>query len=363
MSGKNEPESSRWIALDIGGANLKFVHESGRVLSVPFEVWKRPAELGRAIAAAVATMPVSHRAAVTMTAELCDCFPTKRVGVNAVLDAVLTAMPDHAIAVWGVDGELHPIADIRHEPLLAAAANWLALATVAARLVPDLRGLLIDVGSTTTDLVPLNCGIVAARGKSDTERLQYGELVYAGTRRTPVCALTTELSFRGVPSGLAAELFATTLDIYLTSGDIAPDPADLATADGRSATVSCARERLARMVCADSEGFTAEDALAFAQDADSSLMQRLQLAAERACQATIGRPEVVIVAGSGEFLARRLAQQVIEPGGAVISLKETWGTAASSAACAHALAVLASERLRHRDLNVSANRVLETKPA
>ncbi|HKI20540.1 MAG TPA: hydantoinase/oxoprolinase family protein, partial [Isosphaeraceae bacterium] len=215
-----DPASHRWVALDIGGANIKIAHEGRRALNVPFEVWKRPDELGRTISAAVATLPPSDHAAVTMTAELCDCFPTKRVGVNAVLDSVLGALPQHTIMVWGVDCEFHRIADIRQQPLLAAAANWLALATLAARLIPESRGVLIDVGSTTTDLVPLDRGTVAARGRSDTERLQLGELVYAGTRRTPVCALATELTFRGVPTGLAAEIFASTLDVYLTLGDI-----------------------------------------------------------------------------------------------------------------------------------------------
>jgi probable H4MPT-linked C1 transfer pathway protein len=346
MSDKRNPVSDRWVALDIGGANIKIAHGGGRALTVPFEVWKRPDELGRAIAAAIATLPPGDHAAVTMTAELCDCFPTKRVGVNAVLDAVLEGLPRQTIAIWGVDGEFHRVDDIRRQPLLAAAANWLALATLAARLIPESRGVLIDIGSTTTDLVPLDRGRVAARGRSDTERLQLGELVYAGTRRTPVCALATELSFRGVPTGLAAEIFASTLDVYLTLGDIPPDPRDLSTADGRPATVSCARDRLARMVGADREGFSADDALAFAQEADQCLLRRLQLVAERACQPTIGRPAAAVVAGSGEFLARRLAQRIIEPGGTIIGFREAWGAVASSAGCAHALAALAFERLR-----------------
>ena len=122
-----------WIGLDIGGANIKTAHEDGQARTVPFEVWKRPDELGRAIAAAAAALPASDRAAVTMTAELCDCYPTKAVGVNAVLDAVLEGIPGRSIVVWGVDGEFHSVAEARRQPHLAAAANWLALANLAAR--------------------------------------------------------------------------------------------------------------------------------------------------------------------------------------------------------------------------------------
>jgi probable H4MPT-linked C1 transfer pathway protein len=333
-----------WIALDVGGANIKVAHTKGPARTVPFEVWKRPDDLAQAIASIVATLPDYDRVAVTMTAELCDCYPTKRVGVNAVLDAVVETHPVHPIAVWGIDGDFHPLAEARARPELVAAANWLALAKLAARLFPATTSLLIDIGTTTTDLIPLDLGTVAARGRSDTDRLQLGELVYAGIRRTPICALATELPLRGIPTGLAAELFASTLDVYLVLGEIASDSADLSTADGRPATSASARERLARMVGADREGFTAEDAVAFARAADDCLIDRLVRAVDRACGPTIGRPHAAVVSGSGEFLARRLARRVIEPDGKIISLKEAWGERASSAGCAFALAVLASER-------------------
>ena len=129
-----------WIGLDVGGANIKAAHEDGPARTVPFEVWKRPDELSRAIAAAVAALPPSDRAAVTMTAELCDCYPTKALGVSAVLDAVLEALPGWLIVVWGVDGEFHSVAEARERPHIVAAANWLALAYLAARLIPSGAG-------------------------------------------------------------------------------------------------------------------------------------------------------------------------------------------------------------------------------
>ena len=342
--------SGRWIALDVGGANLKAAHPSGLARSLPFELWKRPDDLGRALAALLATFPPSEHLALTMTAELCDCYATKAVGVNAVLDAVHDAFGGKPVQVWGVDGRFHAVHEVRARPALAAAANWLALATLAARLVPAGPGLLIDIGTTTTDLVPLADGKVAVRGRTDTERLRTGELVYAGVRRTPLCALATELPFQGRATGLAAELFATTLDVYLTLGDIDPDPTDLTTADGRPATPDSARDRLARMIGADRDGFSAGDALAFAHAADEALMTRLTGAAERACEATVGRPRAAIVAGSGAFLARRLARRVVppEPEGRFHGLDVAWGKVfvfdhKPIPGCASALLVLAAE--------------------
>jgi len=332
-----------WLALDIGGANIKAAHTVDEARTLPFELWKNPEELPRILATLAATFPPADRVAVTMTAELCDCFPTKATGVREVLNAVGRVFEGRPIRVWGTDGRFHSVADVLEAPALAAAANWVALATVAARLLPAGPGLLVDVGSTTTDLIPLRDGHPAPLGRTDTQRLRAGELVYAGTRRTPVCALGTELTWRGAATGLSAELFATTLDVYLTLGEIPPDPAETATADGRAATAEAARDRLARMVGADRDGFSADDALAFARAADAALMARLEAAANRACLATVGRPRGVVVAGSGAFLARRLAGRVVEPGGPVLLLDDAWGPVASAAGCAHALLVLAGE--------------------
>lgn len=338
--------SPAWLALDIGGANIKAAHSSGQARTLPFELWKRPDELAQVLASLAATFPPVDRVALTMTAELCDCYPTKAKGVSALLDAVNEALPAQPVRVWGIDEQFHEPEEIRTEPRLAAAANWLALASVAARLLPDGPGLLIDIGTTTTDLIPLLNQRHAARGRTDTQRLQTGELVYAGIRRTPVCALGTELPLRGVPTGLSAELFASTLDVYLVLGDLTPDPKDLSTADGRPATVEAARDRLARMVGSDREEFSPDDARELAAAANELLLARLVAAVERACLPTVGRPLAAVVAGSGAFLARRLAQRVLAPEGriAIVGLDQAWGPVASGAGCAYALLVLAAER-------------------
>ncbi len=338
------PNTPSWIALDIGGANLKATHSSGGARAIPFELWKRPDDLPRVLTELTATLPKAGRVAVTMTAELCDCYPTKAKGVHDVLEAVTHVYPSQVVRVWGTDERFHGIPEILAHPDLAAAANWLALATLAARLLPEGPGLLIDIGSTTTDLIPLKDGKPQPRGRTDTQRLRTGELVYAGVRRTPVCALATELPLQGTWTGLSAELFASTMDIYLTLKEIPADPTDLSTADGRPATPEAARDRLARMVGADRDSFSEEDARAFAEAADEALMTRLTAAAERACLDHIGPPRGAVVAGSGEFLARRVARRVVGPDGPIISLEDAWGSVASSAACAYALVVLAAER-------------------
>ncbi len=50
------------------------------------------------------------------------------------------------------------------------------------------------------------------------------ELVYSGVRRTPLCAVAPAVPFRGGWCPLAAELFATTLDVRLLCGAIPSSP-------------------------------------------------------------------------------------------------------------------------------------------
>src|SRR3972149_12171276 len=104
------------IGLDIGGANLKAAHTGGAARSLAFDLWKRPAELPTALTAVVAGLPRAELLAVTMTAELCDCFRTKRDGVSAVLDAVVALANQLGrlpVRVWPTGG---PFAAIKPAP-------------------------------------------------------------------------------------------------------------------------------------------------------------------------------------------------------------------------------------------------------
>ena len=73
--------------------------------------------------------------------------------------------------------------------------------------------LLVDAGTTTTDLIPIKAGKVAARGATDAERLTEGELLYTGVVRTPVMAVAHSAPFRGRVQKIAAERFATMADV------------------------------------------------------------------------------------------------------------------------------------------------------
>jgi uncharacterized hydantoinase/oxoprolinase family protein len=189
-------------------------------------------------------------------------------------------------------------------------------------------------------LAPLLDGKPAPKGRTDPQRLRCGELVYTGVRRTPLCAL---LDGEG-----ASELFATTLDAYLTLHQIAEDPTDCTTADGRPATRSAAEARLARMLCADLETSTPAERAVLAERAVGRQRALINRALDSVLRALPSPPHTLILAGEGEFLAEQIIGQRPELRGArMLSLTRVLGSATSAAACAHAVAVLAAEGYGH----------------
>ena len=336
------------LGLDIGGANLKAAGPDGRVVSQPVAVWREPGALAGAIARILGQFGSLDRMAATMTAELCDCFETKRDGVLFILgsieEAARSAQPDTRLGVFVLDGVIVPLEEVRRRPLDAAAANWLALGMWAARLLPPGRGVVADLGSTTLDLVPVEDRKVLTGPRTDAERLRTGQLVYTGVRRTPLYALTEKLFCGGEPARVVPELFATALDVYLSTGDLAEDDgtsgADLHTADGRAATRDRARDRLARAVCADRETFSAEDAENSARAVKLLHSMSVARSLETLQRRLGGPPAAAVIAGEGEFLlveAVREAWKRCE----IISLAKSFGPPASLAACAWALREIA----------------------
>src|SRR5262245_62225593 len=192
------------LGLDVGGANVKAATADGRAWSEPFALWKNPDGLAAVLAETVTRFPDAESLAVTMTGESCDCYETKREGVSRILDAVAEVADGRDVRVWSTAGRFVSADAARNQPVKVASANWHALATCLGRFVPTGVGLLIDIGSTTTDLILIADGKLEARGWTDAERLQSGELVYTGVRRTAVFALVTD--------GTAAEFFATMHD-------------------------------------------------------------------------------------------------------------------------------------------------------
>ena len=338
------------LGLDIGGANVKFATERGEAGSQPFALWKTPVKLTdelRRLFERVSASESIDAVALTMTGELCDCFESKQEGVRFILKSVhsaldATKLSGRPVRVWTIEDKWRSLEESFDQPLIAAAANWLALAHFAGRYAPSGPALLVDIGSTTTDLVPLHDGIPMPTGRSDAERLLAGELVYLGAARTPIAMLVDNLPYRERRCPVAREVFATVLDAELLLERRARN-ADSETADGRPARREFARGRMARMLCLDADSFTLDDARVAAHAVRAAQFDLLRHSYEQVAARLSAPASTVVLSGSGESLASELFASIRLPS---TSLTSSLGGRRSTAACAYALAVLAGERLR-----------------
>jgi probable H4MPT-linked C1 transfer pathway protein len=328
------------IGWDIGGVNTKVAAVAGgRVVTArirPFELQRAPTALAgilRELGAAVGAKNGVHHA-VTLTAELSQVFRTKREGVGFVLDSMATAFPTDAIWVFAVDGRFVAPADARLSPMDVAAANWAAAAMVVARRHPN--ALLVDVGTTTTDIIPIVGGVPVAAERTDPGRLASGELVYTGVLRTPVEAIASRVPFQGRMAGVSAEGFALAGDVHLWRGDLAEADYTCPTPDGRPAGRPFAGERLARVVCADGDVADDEAITAIADAVAGAQVDRIAeaIAGVRARHPAL---ETAVVAGVGAFLGASAARAA---GLRVVSLANELGEEGGRSAPAAAVALL-----------------------
>jgi probable H4MPT-linked C1 transfer pathway protein len=332
------------LALDIGGANIKVADGLGYAASWSFALWKAPERLAEKLSECLATAPPHEKIVVTMTGELCDCFTTKREGVRAIVEATLIAARNTPIRFYQTTGEYVAADEACERYLLTAASNWHALATFAAGNCESESAILIDIGSTTTDIIPIENGREVARGRTDPERLQSGELVYTGVERTPICALVPYLSWRGSNCPLAKELFATTGDAYLLTGELPEEQSNRNTSDGQPFTYDAAHARMARIICSDKELISLEEVTLFANEIRAAQLRLLGGAFGKVANYLSAEPPEVVLCGQGEFLAQRLLGH-IRYWGTHISLTKKLGPVVSRCATAHALAVIARNKM------------------
>ncbi len=225
------------IGIDVGGANLKIVDEEGvHIHYCP--LWERSPVthiLNRYV-----TSP-DEPAAVVMSGELADCFENKMEGISFIVDTVRKAFP--LAQFYGTDGEFHD----RAVPQLAAA-NWLASSDYLRKEYPD--AVLLDIGSTTADIIPLN-NFESLKGLTDLRRLQKGYLLYTGMLRGNIAALVRSVTLDSVETPVSSEYFAASADAHLVLGHITSAEYSTDTPDKKEKTRLAALRRLARVVCAD----------------------------------------------------------------------------------------------------------------
>lgn len=337
------------IGVDVGGANLKYATACGTAYARYFAMWQHPETLADTLAKDLtARFADAQQMAVTMTGELADCFIDRAQGVDHIVRHVTEAarrVGIRNVQFYGVDGQFRSADQARIDVDQIAAANWHALASFVASEIAGRKtiAVLIDIGSTTTDIIPIDDGRVATAARTDYERMREGSLVYVGCRRTPVCALVDRLRFRGQDSPVMNESFATIDDARVLLGMQLPDPQDCDTADGKPRTAAMAANRLARMIGLDRRTVSVQDAGELAIQVHQAAKQAIagtvdQMTNQRARWIICGHGDDLIDLPSGGEVVRLAARLGMEtsrcaPSYAVASLLQLHNSKAAADRC------------------------------
>jgi probable H4MPT-linked C1 transfer pathway protein len=336
------------VGWDIGGAHLKAARvENGRItaaiqVAAPLRLGLE--RLAHAFAEAKALIGQADCQAVTMTGELADTFSSRAEGVARLTAAAVRELAQSRVMIYaGRAGFVAPADAAKHVTDIASA-NWFASASVVSRAIGS--SLFMDMGSTTTDIVPIVNGAVAARGYTDAERLANGELVYTGLVRSFLMATANRVPFAGGWTGLIQENFASMADVHRILGSL-PDGADqMESADSRAKTVAASQARLARMVGRDVDDADASAWTALAQYFAEAQIRAITdggMLVLSEGQLPANAPIVAAGIGAGllQEVARRLSRDCIEFE-ALINITPGVRTKVSSVAPAAAVAILGS---------------------
>ncbi len=334
------------VGLDVGGAHLKVAcardGQIVEVVQIPCPLWQGMEHLDHALAGARRLTDKAERISITMTGELSDLFTDRREGVETLVARLSTEFGD-AVRFWmGRRGFGNASEAIQHHADVAST-NFLATAQLAGARLSD--ALLVDMGSTTTDVIAVKSGRPAVTGYSDADRLATRELVYTGLTRTAVMGVATWATFKGQEQGLCREYLATMADVRRILGDLRDGVDQHATADGRGKSIEESVGRLARMFGRDAADGTLSDW----RDAAAKLDEAQLVPIREACSivsARAGLPDGApfVLAGIGaavlaDGLAKALGRDCVTFGklaGAGRALSD----AATGAAPATAVALL-----------------------
>jgi len=304
------PDRHHVFGWDIGGAHVKAcLLRDGRVVEVAqwaCPLWQGIEHLERVLHLARTRWPQLGRAmhAVTMTGEMTDLFEHREDGVRriaAILAHALAPTAPETLRFFAGESRWCGAAEVGAHWEQIASANWLATATHAAQCIAE--GVLVDIGSTTTDLIAFRDGRVLTSSRSDAQRLATGELVYHGVVRTPLCALGPRVAWRRRELNVMNEFFATTADVYRLTGELDPAHDLHPSADNAAKDLPATRRRLARMIGLDARDAAPDDWLAFSQTWRAKQVDELAGQLRRVVAAHgLSAAAVALGAGCGDFL-------------------------------------------------------------
>ena len=230
------------IGWDIGGAHIKaakidFKKKTSKTKQLYSPIWKNVNYLKKSIKLIKKKLGKTNYHAITMTAELSDIFPDRKNGVKHIINLSSKILGEKNIFFYSKKNFLKKKLAIK-KPFELNSMNWHATASFVSNFFPNC--ILVDIGSTTSDIIPIKNKEIISKDVSDYQRLKSNELIYLGVLRTPIQAVERK-------KNLINENFANLSDVYRVLNKI-PSTFDLLpTLDRKTKNKHDSARRIARI--------------------------------------------------------------------------------------------------------------------
>ncbi len=210
-----------FLGIDIGGAHIKLVglDEKKNVIIVKYRkcyIWKDPQKLlGEIKFINSLSKNKEVVCGITMTAELCDIFSTRKSGAKTLRNKCRKIKFKKLF--YENSKKVFESID-KSNPVNFMSMNWHAAGRFIAKFLEN--AILIDLGSTTTDFICIKNNKIMNIGFDDFSRLQNGELLYTGIIRTPIFGIENSVNLNSKEFNIIPEFFSRTSDLYRVQGKI-----------------------------------------------------------------------------------------------------------------------------------------------
>ena len=246
-----------------------------------------------------------------MTAELADGYTSKKEGVLDISHQVIKVFNEKIVYFVTFDG-LKTYDELKKNPLSAAAANWIGTAEIIKYIEKDC--IFMDIGSTTTDIIPIKNHKEYALGHTDLERLSTGELIYTGMLRTNLTSIVHTVPIHNKNTRVSSELFSITADVHRILGNIEEDEYTCPTPDGNKKDIISCKRRLARLVCADLDSLEDEEIIKLAEYIEKKQIDQIYSGLKEVVERTKIKTVLITSIGHGnlcEKAAKKLNLNII----------------------------------------------------
>lgn len=309
---------SRSLGIDIGGAHLKaclltkknrpFIENVG-IYYTP--IWKKGDQLSICLKKIKSEWNISVRDSIriTMSGEMADCFESRKAGVLSIQSIVSKIFKGNQIGVYSLNG-INPIDLEKTDYLTVASANWHATATSLCKILKDC--LLVDIGSTTTDIIPIKNGkILSPKRSTDFTRLKNGELIYLGVFRTPLSSLTNKIDFNGEKINVMRENFASTADIFRIVSKFNSKYDFSPTFDNRNKSILNSMKRVLRTIGLDHGDFSSQENYCLALSYKNQFLKEIKDNITKVQNIyNLQKCIPLILTGSGSFLSNDISSTI-----------------------------------------------------